>query len=205
MVLLAVFGCVLPNPGKECDTSAAVSVSVTVVGPTEATVTWEQDGVETACDAWPDGSWSCGYEVAGDVTIRVTAEGYVDHEEVVTVEQGECHVVGRAITVTMTEEADPVDCTDEERPSVRVTVEGSGGEGLSNVAVTWAPPDQTPTACEGLGSTWTCGGEQAGVFEVTAVADGHEAETQTVEVPMTEDECHVVTQEITFSLEWLPD
>jgi hypothetical protein len=201
-----------PSPGDTgvvCDASAAVSVSVTVVGPEDPTVTWEQGGVESPCEAWPDGTWACGYEVAGDLTIHVTADGWEPWEETVTVSQGECHVGMESVTADMvpTDTTGTVDCTDTERPSVVATVAGSSGETLSSVSVRYQRPDTDavpPCDDEGDG-TWICGWEIAGELTILAQADGHVPDSRSVTIAETADGCHVVTQEIEFLLEWQAD
>ena len=189
-----------------CDLMAVSSVTVTLAAEgggdlSAATVTYTVDGAEpVACDAL-DGVWVCGYEVAGVLTIRAEAEGYDPVEQDVTVEAGECHVVSEQVSLTLPE----IVCTDEEVPSVIATVVGSSGEELSGVAVTWARTDSeaAPQACEGSGTEWLCGAEVAGELEIFAIADGHEGETQIVTVEA--DECHVITENLTFELDWLPD
>lgn len=202
MLLLLFAGCPAPEVA-DCDASAAVSVSVEVEGPEDPTVTYEHEGVEAACQSWPDGTWACGYEVAGEILVRAEADGWEPAEATVVVEQGECHVVGESVTLTMSHVA----CTEEERPSVVVTVAGSGGETLTGVEVTYAPADAAvePSACDPYGDAWACGWEEAGDLVVQAVADGHAGESVTVTVPETADGCHVETQEVDFLLEWLPD
>ncbi|MFZ5482519.1 MAG: hypothetical protein ACOZNI_37500 [Myxococcota bacterium] len=201
-MLLALIAC-SADETIDCDTSAAVSVSVTVVGPEDPTVTMITDAGEFACDDWPDGTWACGYEVAGDVTVRAAADGWVTTQKTVTVEQGECHVVGESVTLEM----DEVACSTEALPSVLVTVTGAGGEELAGEAVSWMPADGTgePTPCDGADADWVCGEEEAGDFVVYAVADGHAEERQGVTVPLTDDGCHVVPQQLAFELDWLPD
>ena len=144
----------------------------------------------------------CSSDLAGDLDIRVEATGYATVETPVSVTQGECHVNAETLTVTL----EPVECTEVEVPSVLATVAGSSGEELSGVDVRWgyADAEMEPQACDDQGDgTWACGWEVAGDLEVTAVADGHAAEVQTVTVGA--DECHVITEELTFSLDWLPD
>jgi hypothetical protein len=53
------------------------------------------------------------------------------------------------------------------------------------------------------GGLWQCGQEEAGTFVVTATAGGHTTESATVTVGT--DECHVITEHVTLSLDWLPD
>lgn len=191
-----------------CDLMAVSSVTVTLAGEdggdlSAATVTYTVDGADpVACDAF-DGTWTCGYEVAGVLTIRAEAEGYDAVEQDVTVEAGECHVVTEQVSLTLP--VSDIDCTEESVPSVLATVAGSSGEELSGVAVTWARTDSEAVEqpCEDLGTEWRCGSEVAGELEIFAIADGHEGETQIVTVEA--DECHVLTESLAFELDWLPD
>jgi hypothetical protein len=189
-----------------CDTSAYTSVVVHVSeeggGAVDATVTFSVDGGEFAdCMDNGDGAWACGWEQAGDITIRVEAASHTTFEETVTVEQGECHVVTQTVDAALV----PVDCTMEEVPSVIATVVGSSGEELTGVVARWTHPETGVVAdCDGgVDDTWVCGAEVAGAIVVTAVADGHAEESVTVEVG--EDECHVITESVEIALDWLPD
>ncbi len=210
--LLALFGC----PGKEevmCTEIAIASVIVNVStegGETVApTVTYTVDGAEpVACESFSAGQYTCGYEVDGDITVLVTADGYQDVEETVTVgltEDG-CHVSTETVDAVLVPE--DVDCTDVEMPSVIATVVGSSGEALTGVSVSYTAVEaDIDASCDGPGTDgeYVCGTEIPGTLHVTAVADGHAEETVTVEVGVTEDECHVVTEAITFELDWLED
>lgn len=204
-MLLLLTACFLDE--KACDTMAVASVNVTVVdadGATvpDAVVSWRlDDGEWTDCESMGD-TWACGWEVAGDLDIRVEAEGYDTVETPVSVVQGECHVEAEALTVTL----EPIECTAEAIASVVASVSGSSGEELTGVAVAWgyADAEMEPQPCEdGEDGTWVCGWEVAGDLEITAVADGHAAEVQVVTV--TADECHVTTEYVDFALDWLPD
>jgi hypothetical protein len=118
----------------------------------------------------------------------------------VTVRADECHVIGRTITAVL----QPLACTDEERPSVEVTVVGASGEALEEVAVTWRRGEDGPEApCDLVGPTWWCADEVAGELTVTASAAGHGAVSEVVTVEA--DACHVITEQRTLTLDWLPD
>jgi hypothetical protein len=207
-LLVAASGC----DGEEpiiCTEILAYSVTVHVTSTDgaqpdgTAVVFHAEDGVEVSCENFTDGTWACGAEVAGDLTVTVTAPGYVPVEQVVTVEADACHVIGESIDVVL--EPDEIVCTDEVRPSVEVEVVGSGGEALESVAVTYAPEggdDAAPCVDVG-GGLWQCGQEEAGTFVVAATAAGHTTETATVTV--LADVCHVLTEHVTLTLEWLPD
>lgn len=204
-------GCIIIDPSKDCDASAVGSVALTVSASdggdvSEAQVSWTSDGrTYQPCDAFPgDGEWVCGWEAAGDIGVRVEADGYQAFERTVFVEQGECHVVPVHLEVALVPE--DVDCTDVEMPSVLATVEGSSGEALENVAVSWARTE-TPedvAACEQRDDgAWVCGWEVAGALEVRAEASGHVPQVLTADVRA--DECHVFTETLAFRLEWGAD
>ncbi len=208
LLLAFVPGCIFVIKDPPCTDLAAVSVTVIVeddlgVVVPDATVTWREGaGPAEACQSWgpEDGEFACAFEVAGDLTIRVEAAGYAPFEQTVTVRADECHVIGRTITAVLS----PPDCTDEVVPSVEVTVVGASGEALEEVAVTWRRGEEGPEApCDLVGPTWWCAEEVAGELTVTALAAGHTTVSETVTV--TEDECHVLTEARTLTLDWLPD
>jgi hypothetical protein len=197
------------EPPLACTDLLAYSVSVQVAAtdgpePEGTTVVFHaEDGVEVPCERFNPGEWACGAEVAGELTVTVSAPGYLTFEQVVTVEADECHVIGESLDVVL--EPDGLVCTDEVRPSVEVEVVGSGGEALEAVSVTYAPEggdDAAPCVDVG-GGLWQCGMEEPGTFVVTGTAAGHTTESATVTVG--EDECHVITEHVTLSLDWLPD
>jgi hypothetical protein len=207
LFLALLAGC----PGSEvaCDLMAVSSVTVDLVAEdggdlSGATVTYVVDGADPVpCDAF-DGSFACGYEVAGVLTIRAEAEGYDAIEQDVTVEQDVCHVVTEQLSLTMAVES--VDCTEEVVPSVLATVVGSSGEELSGVEVIWSRTDSEAAAqacTNDGGDVWQCGEEVAAELEIFATADGHVGETQIVTVGA--DECHVITESLSFELDWAPD
>jgi len=169
----------------------------------DAIVTWrEGDGAAELCQAWGpgDGEFACAFEVAGDLTIRVEADGYAPFEQTVTVRADECHVIGRTITAVLS----LPDCTDEVRPGVVVTVVGESDEVLEDVAVTWRLGEDGPEQpCGATDDVWWCADEVAGDLTLTASAAGHTTVSEAVTV--TEDACHVITEEVTLALDWLPD
>ena len=113
--VLSVTGCGGGEEEQVCDASAAVSVAITVVDQDgaqvpEAVVTWSVDGGEPQnADCMNDVCFA-GYEVAGEFTITATYDWTSDDgccwasdtaTANVTVEQGECHVVGQSVTLTL--------------------------------------------------------------------------------------------------------
>lgn len=106
--LLALLGC--PSGPMDCDLMAIASVVVNVStsdGEEAAfEISYEADGAApVACEPLGDGGdqFVCGYEVDGDLTITVEAEGYVAQTETVTVEMREdgCHVVSETLDVVL--------------------------------------------------------------------------------------------------------
>lgn len=206
---LAVLMLVACDGSEPCSTEARGSVLVTLTdgsgGPiADATVTFRADGAaETPCDGLPDGTFVCGWEVDGDVTVTATAWRHAPATETVTVGRDDCHVLTEALTLVL----DPLDCTTEVVPSVEVTVVGSTGEVLDGVVVRYWPEGATgdAVACDGPHppEVWRCGDDQAGALVVEASADGHVTEQQTVVVEA--DVCHVITEHADFALDWAPD
>lgn len=207
LILLSVMtGC---NTEVACTDLAAVSVSVSVVdgngAPVSgALVSWDSGNGPQSCDSLDGSTYLCAYEVKGEIAIHVEAAGYQAVDQVVSVEADECHVIGESVQIAL----DGVECTEVEVPAVVATVVDAGGAELSNVVVQWglANADMAPQPCDVQGDgSWTCAPEQVGDIEVYAVADGHEAQMQTVTVGMDEVGCHPLTQSLSFALEWLPD
>jgi hypothetical protein len=203
------FACV-PTDDQACTDIAIASATVTVTDDAgapiaDATVEWSVDGVTwAACDeGGAAGAYRCGWEQAGELRIRASAAGYVAGEGDVSVPMDDqnCHVVGQSLTLTL---AADVDCTAELRPSVIATVAGASGEALTGVAVTWLRDGGEPAPCVDQGEAgWWCADELAGRFVIAASADGHGPASVTIDVG--EDECHVITEAVTLTLDWLPD
>lgn len=98
-------------------------------------------------------------------------------------------------------EPGPADCTMEARSSVSVTVTDAAGAPLSDAAVVYSVDGGAEQACEPMsGGAWVCGWEVSGVFQITASAEGYEAQSAEVEVGMTEDGCHVVGEVLELAL-----
>lgn len=218
-MLLALFaGCIIvtdldkdddaPDVEPGCDMMAVGSVNVWVSDPRgvpvrRAAVEWRRDGREYApCDAMPEpGAWVCGWEVAGAIAVRVSAEGYETVERTVTVPQGECHVEPQTLEVQL-EPVEDTDCTDVEMPSVVASLVASDGQGLDAPEVWWGMADaERPEApCEmSDDGSWICGWEVAGVLRVWGTAEGRSVSA--VDVTVSADECHVRTEYVTLVLE----
>ena len=190
-----------------CTEEARSSVSLTVTDPSgvalsDATAAYTVDGRQSApCESWGDGSLVCGWEVEGAFVITVSAEGYVDEVIEATVNANRCHVLGEVVTVVLQPD-DSVDCTEEVRPSVVGTLESATGAPLAGAAVTWSFVDgeMATQPCTLEGNTFACGQEAAGILEITATATGHYPDVDLVEVSLTDDGCHVETEETAFVL-----
>ena len=189
----------------DCTAIAAVSVAVTVIDPdgqpvSDALVTYqEQGGAPMECEHLVD-AYFCGYEVGGELLIRVAADGFQVVEEPVFVPQGQCHVEGQSLEVQLQE----IECTDEEVPSAIVTVVDLDGAAIADAEVSYAPRDElwaAPEPCEphGPDATFVCGYEMDGILDLWAEAPGFLSAIGEVEV--LADECHVITEEYTFELE----
>lgn len=213
MLLPFLAGCIIvtdrdpPHPGgvePGCDAMAVGSVTVRVYDPEglpvrRATVEWRRDGSAYApCDGMPaPGEWVCGWEEAGELTVRVRAEGYATFEGTVTVPQGECHVEAQLLEAWL--EPEGTDCTQELRASVVAGLVSSTGEPMRDPEVWWEVPGSERPAepCEPADEgTWTCGWEVSGLLRVTGTAEGFTSST--VEVEVEADACHVITEYLTL-------
>lgn len=194
----------------DCTTEARSSVNVVVegIGDAPPTVTYSRDGGATfeTCDAMGDvgetnASSVCGWEVAGDLVVRVEADGFERQDVPVTVDADLCHVVSESLTVTML----PVTCTSEVAPSVFVTVTDEFGVGIAAATVAYEARDAGVSgACDSVDALrFRCGEELPGEIVVTASAPGYPP--QTAEVVVEADACHVVTEELGFMLAPLAD
>ena len=89
-----------------CTASIEYSVYVTVYNEDgsvieNASVSYSSDPMSGDCEMDSVGGHYCGEEQSGDVTIFVSAEGYVDTEQTVTVEADVCHVITEMLDVTL--------------------------------------------------------------------------------------------------------
>ena len=107
---LLTVACCLPLTGcptsPTCTTEAALSVLVTVVDDAgadvpEVEVFYDAGDGEQACEDFSDGTFGCGWEVDGDITVTARADGFSDATDVVTVGADECHVIQESLTLTM--------------------------------------------------------------------------------------------------------
>ena len=92
-----------------CTEIAMSSVSVHVEDPDglaidDATLTFDSDDLtEEPCQSMGGGDYVCGYEIAGEITVDASHDGYVPASETLTIEMDAdgCHVVGQQITIVL--------------------------------------------------------------------------------------------------------
>lgn len=201
-LILLFAGC--PKDGQVCTEIAVGSVTLTVVesdgDPIEgATARWSTDDASGDCDA-TGATFTCGYEITGAITITASAPGRADASTTVTVEDDGCHPIPEAVELTL--EAECLD--DAILRSIRATITSAASMPLDNLLVQYGPPAGAMSDCqEEANGVWSCGDEEAGTFTVTASADGHQPASQ--EVTVEQGDCHVITEEISFALEALPN
>ena len=212
LALAALIACT-PKDEKACDTMAVASAQLTLVDESGAAITgaavrYEFDdgsgGVtEQDCEEWNPGEYICGWEIAGELRVSVSAPGYEDAE--LTLDVGltddECHVETVIETLTLT----ALDCTeDSARWAMQVTVTAEDGAPLSAATVQWGPDvqDDVPyEACEPTDAMgdWSCGLGESGDLLLLVEAEGFAHELISVAVPV--DECgQTVTQALTVAL-----
>lgn len=110
--LLTLCACeVTPLPDTiDCTAEARVSVTVEVLDAEGedilAEVFFDDGSGEQPCEEWGDGSYACGYEVAGDLVIRAQAEGFEEASESVFIDSDECHVIGQSLVFELAAEAE---------------------------------------------------------------------------------------------------
>ncbi|GEM_PF-6829992 len=106
--------CACPKSGDDtgeglaCSTEAIASVNVTLVDSAGvpiagASATFTGGSfVDEPCDSTDGhGLFACGWEVAGEITIKATAGGYLPAEQTFTVAADECHVIPQSATMTL--------------------------------------------------------------------------------------------------------
>lgn len=95
-----------PAPGaKACDLSAALSLALTVTDASgspvdDATARWTAGSRSDDCQRAGE-ELQCGWEVAGAMSVVVSAPGFTPKTVEITIPQGECHVVPQKQTVVL--------------------------------------------------------------------------------------------------------
>jgi hypothetical protein len=90
-------------------------------------------------------------------------------------------------------------CTTEARTSVSLTVLDAEGDPVLGADASYVSAERSGDCDEGVGGVYSCGYELAGDLTLTVLVDGAAAWSQTVTVD--EDECHVITEQVTANLE----
>lgn len=115
----ALLLCACPKSGDDtgeaiaCTTEAIASVNVTLVDTAgvpiaSASATFTGGSfVDEPCESLDGhGLFACGWEVAGDITIKATADGFAPAEQTVTVAADECHVIPESLSITLSPAAE---------------------------------------------------------------------------------------------------
>jgi hypothetical protein len=208
LVFLATLGCPSEPDPVDCTTEARASIQLTVLDEsgapvTDASATYTAAGATADCESTGDGTFVCGYEVAGEIEVTITATGFATDTFTQVVESDECHVITETVERTLS----PVECTDIAVPSIEVTVTDSQGAAVETGDVVWnmADEDDLPEPCDWLGgNVWTCAYEVSGELAVEISNAGpYEPYRETVTVEA--DECHVITESLSAVLQVLPD
>lgn len=96
---------------------------------------------------------------------------------------------------------DPGPCTAWVAPSVEVTVVDASGRSYLPEGVSYAVDGGAFADCAHRGtSRYTCGYEEPGRFVVRVIDGGAVAAEETLEVRLTDDHCHVITEHLQIVL-----
>lgn len=202
-VLIALAAC-NGSTDTPCDRLARASIELTITDDggeplPQAEAEYVHDGFDPVdCDDL-DGDglrFACGYEIMGPVLVTADAWGFDPQTiEVDVDERDRCHVITESVTMLL----QPVNCTDEEVPSLRVVVVDSSGGSIPDAAASFVPSDEDwtqPEPCDKQDlRTFTCGGEYPGQIDLWVTGTGYEDHFEVVDV--REDECGVVTTDVT--------
>lgn len=203
------------DPAEDGQPSVLIAVRTQMGEPLPgASVTYSANGgdfraatcvEDVALEACTD--FKAGFEVAGDFVIRVEKAGYEPAESTVTVGKtaNGCHVETESIAVELEQVTIP--CTEEVRPSVLASLFSQDGQALAGATVTYRVNggEVLEAQCANGAPAENCtvfvaGREVSGTFLLRAEKKDFEPVEKEVEVPMTEDGCHVVTQEVALVL-----
>lgn len=162
-------------------------------------VTFTTPGAEARpCEAWADGRFVCGWEVAGPMTLRGDAWGWDPAEVEVDVPADECHVITQEVRLTLP----TVVCPDVERWAVRVFTVDQRGQPVGGGRVEAMPLGENwtfPELCEPVGQTeFMCGLGWTGEVEIWAMERRTGNSYDVVDVPA--DECGPLTVDHTAVL-----
>lgn len=106
--ILMLWSCGTPLPGpapRVCDTSAAASLTLTLSSSDgqplpNVKATWKTAEQSDSCQNL-NNQFICGYEVAGNMTVEISAEGFQPQTLVVEIPKGDCHVVSQTRNVVL--------------------------------------------------------------------------------------------------------
>lgn len=201
-----------PIDDPVCTDEARASVSVSVVDDagtflSDATVVFSVDGgADEPCELVGDTSFVCGWERAGEIVVKASKAGLMGDNETVVVEMDAdgCHVVGQAIEILLEDECD------DPPPAMLVTVfQPDGVTPAVGEAVLWGiqNADMAPQPCdEEASGVWACAYGHSGALEVyvePAEGDPYQGVLQNVDV--AEGVCGPDTEEVSITLQYLPD
>ena len=97
-------------------------------------------------------------------------------------------------------------CTEEARASVQVTLSDAQGVAIAAATVRFQVNggDWQDATCistdTSLCTEWVTGYETEGTYNIEASKEGYETGTATTEVTLTDDGCHVDTQQVSITL-----
>ena len=205
LFLLAPFALTAcPEVEVACDLMAVSSVVVDLTAEVDLSdqdievsfTTGDGQFIDEPCDAIGDGRYACGYEIAGELTITASGRGWESASSTVDVQEDICHVITEELTLQLL----PVDCTAEAVASVLLEVVDEEGVPIPDATATWSSLDGDTDAqdCVSHAEGLVCGYEVAGQIELEASAPGYASETY--EVTVEEDECHVITESVSLTL-----
>lgn len=110
LIAFSLTGCI-PTP-IDCTDIAVSSTAITLENEAGdpvlgADVRFRTDELaEQPCDEF-DGTYTCGFEIAGELIITIEADGFEPAEVTVEVGSDECHVITEELSVTLTTAAQP--------------------------------------------------------------------------------------------------
>mgnify|MGYP003384174169 CR=1 FL=1 len=101
--ILALTACDEQACTTEIRPSVNVEISDEAGEPMDAQVEYDIGDGPVSCEQIGDiaGSYSCGEDFAGEIEILVSAEGYQDHSESLTLEADECHVITEDLAIQL--------------------------------------------------------------------------------------------------------
>lgn len=218
MFLLLISGCFLFSDRSPiddddfgCTADIRWSVTVTVIDPegdpvSDARLYFRSDSDAGDCESWGDGTYACGEEVAGELTIEVEHDSLAPASANVTVLDDICHVITEELEIAL----EYPECPDVDAPAVLAEVFYEDGTAHGDAEVWWDYPnaDMEPQPCEPYGESdeenlFVCAWGLSGDFGVWATSAGGASEYALVEVgadicgsPETEEVSLVIVEDL---------